>query len=783
MSQIDPLPGAVPYAPALQEQVQAALKAKGSDYKPRTEHLLPNGQPQFTNRLILEDSPYLLQHAHNPVNWYPWGPEAFDVARREDKPIFLSIGYATCHWCHVMERESFENIEIARILNEGYIAIKVDREQRPDVDEIYMTAVVQTTGMGGWPMSSFLTPDGKPFLSATYIPPDNFRNQLLRINQIWHSQRQQIENRSNQVSEAVAKSMAVKNSARAVDKKAIQKTMETILSYHDARHGGFGGAPKFPHEPALFLLLQNALRNGNKKALDAIDKSLKAMAQGGIFDQVGGGFHRYSTDVNWLVPHFEKMLYNQAQLGRVYAHAYHLTGDWFYARVARQTFDYVLRDLHFPQGGFYSATDADSEGEEGLFFVWTPDEIKTALSAEQADLALNLFGISKSGNFEGRNILHLSMPLEEYASKHALSLEVLLQQVNHIREQLYQTREQRVHPLRDDKILTAWNGMMITALAEASEILREPRYEHAAIRAAEFLWANNRKPSGDLWRVHLNGRSSISAGQEDYAYLVEAFVTLYDMTENAVWLDRASEIADEMIAQFWDDQQGGFFMSAEGVDNHLIARPKNSTDGATASGNSVAIRALTMLANRTGDETYRTRTETAISAFGTALLQYPSSYAYLIAAVDEWLQGAAGSRQYGAQGHVKATALFVPQKPGIGQVTIQLAIQNSWHINAHKPLQQDLIATQISIDASRKSWQLNSVIYPEPKQVKLSFQQTPLSVYEGKNEITAELSCDSGTLDRATVISIRLQFQACNDQICLLPEEMVLNVPIGVLEK
>ena len=505
-------PGAAAYPVALAERLRAAVAEKGSGYEPRTHHLRPDGGAKYTNRLILEDSPYLVQHAHNPVDWYSWGPEAFARAKREGKPIFLSIGYSTCHWCHVMERESFESEDIARLLNESFVAIKMDRERRPDVDELYMTAVQLFTGRGGWPMSTFLTPEGKPFFGGTYYPPDRFSTLLGRVRDAWLNQRPQLVERAEEITERVRQITGSRGKAQKVGREVIDKALAQVVARYDTKRGGFGGAPKFPHEPELLFLLAHGLRHGDASALEAAIGSLEAMARGGIHDQVGGGFHRYSTDVGWLVPHFEKMLYNQAHLARAYLAAYQLTGDVLLGRVARQVLDYVLREMTSPTGGFYSATDADSKGEEGLFFLWTPVELREALDPEEAELAIDLWGVTEQGNFEDSNILHLPAALDWYAAAKGMYLPELLSRIDTVREKLWQAREKREHPLRDDKIVTAWNGMMITALAEGSEVLGDEQYLAAARRAAEFLWQTNRRPDGSLWRVHLDGSSGRTAG-------------------------------------------------------------------------------------------------------------------------------------------------------------------------------------------------------------------------------------------------------------------------------
>ena len=772
---IQPHPGSSPYPPALRLQLIAALGSLGADYEPRTHHLTAEGRPRYVNRLILEDSPYLLQHAHNPVDWYPWGEEAFDRARAEGKVIFLSIGYSTCHWCHVMERESFEDAAIARILNEHFICIKIDRERRPDVDELYMTAVQLISGRGGWPMSSFLTPEGEPFFGGTYFPPKRFATLLKQVNASWHSQRDQLVQQAAKVAGAMERATAARGEAREVGRAAIDSAASQLLESFDAELGGFGKAPKFPHEPELLFLLDRGARLGDAEAIRAADSSLEAMASGGIYDQVGGGFHRYSVDAQWLVPHFEKMLYNQAHLGRAYLTAHRLSGDPHHARTARETLDYVLREMTSPAGAFYSATDADSEGKEGEFFVWTPAELAEALREEDAKLASELWGVTEEGNFEGKNILHLPRSLSDFAAEKGLDLEDLLKRVDRIRETLWQAREEREHPLRDDKVITAWNGMMITTFAEASEILDDERYLAAARRAADFVWRENRRGPGDYWRIHLTGSSSIPALQEDHAYLAEALLTLYDVTGEASWLAKAREVTDAMLERFWDDEHGGFFMTAKGTDHNLVARPKSPNDGAIPSGNSVATRVLARLAARTQGTVYGDRASATVNAFADSIERYPSGFAYLLMATDELLNGPVGPRQYGGSGTVRATGELIPKGDG-AELGVALEIAEGWHVNAHRPLSGELIPTVLSLADDDDGWQLSGVAYPAAEQVSLGFQKEPLSVYHGTVRLAGEVRRGADQ-ERAKNLVARLQIQACNDRVCLLPETLALELP------
>ncbi len=771
----DDHPGGAPYPPELSQRLARALAAQGDHYEPRTHHLREDASPRFTNRLILEDSPYLQQHAHNPVDWYPWGPEAFARATAENKPIFLSIGYSTCHWCHVMERESFESLEIARLLNAGFVCIKIDRERRPDIDEIYMTAVQMLTRRGGWPMSSFLTPEGKPFFGGTYFPPQQFTVLLERVGAAWGERRDALVADAERVAAAVSEAIAARGEAEAVGAEAIEAAVQQLLARHDAALGGFGKAPKFPHEPELLLLLDHALRSGDEAARATAEKSLEAMARGGIYDQVGGGFHRYSTDAQWLVPHFEKMLYNQAHLSRAYAAAWRLTGDPFYERVARQTLDYVLREMRAPAGSFYSATDADSEGTEGEFFLWTADQLRALLRDADAALAIDVWGVSEAGNFEGKNILHLPRPLAGKAAEHQLSETQLLERLDHIRDVLWNAREQREHPLRDDKILTAWNGMMITAFAKAGEILGEARYLEAARTAAERLWTISRRDGGELWRVHLAGSSSVPALQNDYAHFAEACLALYDAGGEPVWLERARQLADTMLERFWDGEAGGFFMNTAGADPHMIAQPKSPNDGAIPSGNSVALRVLAQLAARTGESRYSEKAGATLAAFSAQVGRYAAGYAYMLLGAAELAGGAAGPRRYAAAGNVAVRAHTAAGSDGLS-LAVELRIRDGWHVNAHRPLSEELIPTTLAVDGGRGGWRLDEVAYPEPERVTLGFQEEPLAIYQGTVELSGRVG-QAAADDGARILAVRLRLQACNDRICLRPEEMTLEVP------
>ncbi len=759
----------------LQQRLNQAYLDKGVGYRPRTEHFNADGSPKYINRLILEDSPYLLQHAHNPVDWHPWSDAAFEQAKREGKPIFLSIGYSTCHWCHVMERESFEDPEIAALLNAHFIPIKVDRESHPDVDQVYMTAVMLLTGHGGWPMSSFLTPEGKPFYGGTYYPPEQFTSLLKQVAQVWAERRQEVEEQASRIAAAVAENNRLSAGVKAFDPALAGLAVSAMGQIFDDIQGGFGQAPKFPQEPWLFLLLDQAERRNDAKALEMLTTSLDHMQHGGIYDQIGGGFHRYSTDYEWLVPHFEKMLYNQAHLSRVYLGAWRLTGRERYRRVVTQTLDYVLREMTAPDGGFYSATDADSEGEEGRFFTWTLREFRDALAPEDAELAKSLYSVSRIGNFEGRNILHLEHSLEGYAKQNGQDLQALRQRLDHVNSVLLQVRNQRVPPLRDDKIVTAWNGMMITAFAEAAGLLDSDAYRRAAETAAEFLWQHNRRGPGQLWRVHLDGRSSIPAAQEDYAYFAEALIALYDLSGDPQWLQRARELADALLERFLDAEHGGFYMNEAEAGITAMGRPRDEgADGATPSGTSVALRVLQQLSLRSGEPRYRQQTDGLIGRFTPTLESQPHNYSYMLTAMLDRVQGEMGAQSYAAQGGIRLRAELSKPVDGTRLLQVRLEIPPGWHVNSDQPGNPDLIGTRLSLPPD-SGWQLATVSYPQGEALKLGFQPQPLSLYTGQVTLQARLEPLTEAPSTLT-LPVEIRLQACDDLVCLAPEQVRLRI-------
>jgi uncharacterized protein YyaL (SSP411 family) len=779
----DETAGVPPRPPALEQRLSAALTGKGPDYRPRTEHLFTDGRPRFTNRLILEDSPYLIQHAHNPVDWYPWGPEAFERARAEGKPVLLSIGYSTCYWCHVMERESFEDLGIATLLNHHFIPIKVDREVRPDLDQVYMTAVELLAGHGGWPMTSILTPEGETIIAGTYFSPEDFRRLLEAIQAIWRDRPEDLRAQARRVAEAVVRVLAVDRQAAELDQGVAKRAAARLVPEYDQLQGGYGAAPKFPREPQLELLLDQALRAQDRAAASAALLTLRTMAHGGIHDQVGGGFHRYAIDNDWLVPHFEKMLYNQAQLARLYARAWLLTGDPELARVARRTLDFVLRDLSSPEGGFYSATDAESEGEEGSFYLWTPAELHAALPPEDAGLAIGLFGATESGNFEGRNILHLPRSPEAFARAEGLALRDLWGRIERITATLERARSARPRPHRDEKILTAWNGLMIAALAEVGDALWDPRYVRDAEQAAELLWSKARAAPGTLHRVYLEGRASVPALQEDYAFLGQGMLALYNATGEPQWLARARELADAMWSRFADPEGGGVFM-AEPADAPQMARPKDLADGAMPSGTSAALGLLAGLARRVDAPCYRERASTLSAAVSGQVARAPEAFPSLLVALNRLRLGEAGPRDLAAQGairiHARALGRQPPDEPGPsgGRLIVEMAMDPGWHVNPHRPLQDYLIPTTLT-GVEGRGWRLGEPSYPEPEVLRLGFQREPLAIYQGQLRIEAPFEPEGAAArpGESPPIVLNLRLQACNDQLCLPPENLSLELP------
>jgi uncharacterized protein len=604
-----------------------------------------DGGPEF-NRLVFERSPYLLQHARNPVNWYPWGEEAFRAAKAQNKPILLSIGYSTCHWCHVMEHESFEDQDVATLLNDGYIAIKVDREERPDLDHIYMAVTQAMTGSGGWPMTVLMTPDKKPFFAGTYFPKNGrygqtgFVDILQQVTRAWATNRADLVAHADDMTTKLS-GMVAGNPGEVPGLETLEKAADGLGRRYDPLHGGFSQALKFPVPHNLRFLLRQHRRTGDPQLLAMVENALQSMRRGGIWDHIGHGFHRYSTDRLWLVPHFEKMLYDQALLTMAYLEAYQVTGKQEYARTAREILAYVSRDMTSPAGGFYSAEDADSEGEEGLFYLWTKAELEAALEPDDAAWATHIWNVTEAGNFNdeatgqpaGRNILHLQHSYEELAAERAVDPAELLARVERIRARLFEVREPRVHPFKDDKVLTDWNGLMIAAYAQAARVLDDDAYARVAARAADNLLGALRRENGRLYKLSRLGEAAGDGMLEDYAFAVWGLLEAFETLQRPGDLAAARELTDQMVALFADAERGGFFISP--VDGEeLIVRPKEIYDGAIPAGNSVAVWNLVRLGRLTGETSYEDLASAALAASAGEVRQRPGVYTQLLMAVD-----------------------------------------------------------------------------------------------------------------------------------------------------
>ena len=604
----------------------------------------PSKTERKPNRLIKEKSPYLLQHAYNPVDWYSWSSEAFERAKAEDKPLFVSIGYSTCHWCHVMEKECFDDDQVAKLMNQTFVCIKVDREERPDLDAAYM-AVCQAMGRNcGWPLNVIMSPDKNPFFVASYIPKENrygtvgMLSLVPQIGEIWRTRKAEMESIGKELKEQITVQIPTETNNQ-LDKSALDDAYDQLFLRFDKENGGFGRAPKFPSPHNLLFLLRYAQRTKDKTASMMVEKTLRAMRLGGIFDQVGLGFHRYSTDAQWLVPHFEKMLYDQALLSLAYLEAFQALGSPKFMVTAKETLEYVLRDLASPEGGFYSAEDADSEGEEGKFYLWTFDEVKQAVG-EDADLAIKLFGVKAEGNFfespnskKGKNILHLALPLEQVAAESNLTMDALISKLAKITNTLFQVRERRIHPAKDDKILVDWNGLMITALARANQVLGNPKYLQAATKTADFILELMKTPEGKLYHRYAKGEKAVNGFLDDYAYLVYGLIELYEASFDEKYLQSSLDLTKTMVKQFWDEKNGGFFFTTKSEDDS-VPRLKQTYDGAVPSGNSVALHNMLRLARLSGESSFEVYSTKLLEAFSEEIKEQPLGHTFMLVALD-----------------------------------------------------------------------------------------------------------------------------------------------------
>ncbi|MGI9076966.1 MAG: thioredoxin domain-containing protein [Gemmatimonadaceae bacterium] len=596
------------------------------------------------NRLANETSPYLLQHANNPVDWYPWSEEALNRARQKDLPILLSVGYSACHWCHVMERESFEDEETARLMNDLFINIKVDREERPDLDAIYMTAVQAMTGHGGWPMTVFLTPAGAPFYGGTYFPPEqrqgmpSFRHVLTSMSDTYRDRRGEVDKAAARMHEVYDNARRATPSGEPLAPNLLERVYRSIAQRYDVRNGGFEGAPKFPQAMSLDFLLRYWARTDTAYALEMATTSFRKMAHGGIYDQIGGGFHRYTVDALWLVPHFEKMLYDNALLVRLGVHLYQATGDEEFRRVVEETIEWLSREMTSPEGGFYSSLDADSDGHEGKFYVWSDAELRGLLSGNQADRVASYYGVTRGGNFEGQNILSIPNPPSAVMSRMGIDATELGEDISRAREILYEARSRRIWPARDDKILSSWNGLMLRAVAEAARVLGREDYRTLAARNGEFLFREMVR-AGRVFRTHKDGLTRINGFLEDHAAVGLGALAMYELTFDRKWFDRATVLAESMVEWFWDDEVNAFYDTARDHET-LVARPREVTDNATPSGTSLAADLLVRVAELARNADMRRRATGILESLAQPLQRHGPAFGHLAGVADMLVHGA-----------------------------------------------------------------------------------------------------------------------------------------------
>jgi uncharacterized protein YyaL (SSP411 family) len=755
------------------------------------------------NRLARETSPYLLQHAHNPVDWWPWGPEVFAKAKEEDRPIFLSVGYSSCYWCHVMERECFENEEIAKKLNAGFICIKVDREERPDVDTIYMAALRAYSGGGGWPMSIFLMPDGRPFFGGTYFPAvekngiPGFGRLLDAVRDAWKDHRAEIEKDAAGLTEATRKSLTAEAKRRA----PLTRTMGTegvaqLFEQYDPQYGGFGfdpdrpSRPKFPEPVNLVFLLDRLQRKAETpRGTDPrrmLEKTLDALARGGIRDHLAGGYHRYSVDRRWTVPHFEKMLYDQAQLVFTFVRAYEQTRDPRWEREARDTLGFVARSLTAPEGGFYSALDAEAEAEEGKTYVWTRAEVKKVLGDRDYEVFASAYGLDLDPNFEqGRYVLLTPKALDK-------NLDTRLAPM---RAKLLAVRDQRPQPFRDDKVLTAWNGLMIGAYAEAFRVLRDETYRQAAEKAADFVWTKLRDENGRLLRTYRAGQAKLPSYLEDHAFIAQGLMRLHQATGDANRLEQCRALMDRVLTDFADEQDGGFYTTADDHET-LLARPKDAFDNALPGGNSMAILVLVELARATKDDKYLDAAGKALDSFSTVLQRMPAGAPLMLVGLEAYLdereklpQKVSPLRSFQAQAleaavDVLKVGVKAPEKVAAGEsleVTINLDVQDGWHIYANPSGSETTPPTRIEIKPGAPA-KIAAVEYPRGNAKSLAANGgARMMVYEGKVAIPVRLKIDPKTPGGPIEVPLRVRYQACDDRRCLAPAvaEVAVKTRIG----
>ena len=766
---------------SIEEELRDVEASKEGGYDKRTEHLNEDGSAVFINRLIREDSPYLLQHAHNPVNWYPWGDEAFEIAKQEYKPIFLSIGYSTCHWCHVMEVESFDNVEIAKVLNEHFISIKMDREQYPDIDEAYMTGVQLMSGHGGWPMSNFMLNDGRPFFGATYFPPPTFMKLLQQIAEAWNEKFDELESSATKIGEAIDRILSERKKAASLEPEINNHVSQALFQREDRSLGGLAGAPKFPQEPLLLFMLDYGERHRHVNAVEFASRSMEAMGRGGIYDQVAGGFHRYSVDAEWLVPHFEKMLYNQSQLSLVNLHAYRVSGNPFFKRVLFQTLEYVLRDMQLPEGGFYSATDADSEGAEGVFFLWSVEQLQDALSKDEAKLIVDVFGVSESGNFEGSNILTFSKTFADHEEQFGPEFE---NKLDSILKKLYQVREQRIHPLRDDKLIVAWSSAMITSLAKAGDYFSQKHWIAAAEKAIDLTLSNNLDGDGTLRRIYLDGTTSIEGQLEDYANLIEALISLFDITSAIGYLQQANNLMRSCIDDFWDEKEMGFFLSPSNQVGPQLTRSRSASDGATFAPAATALACLISLRDRSAylekgsQQLFSERAEQCINSLVGEINNNAVSHTSMLRQLANYYEGNRELIQYMDHGLAKVKARIISGADTLGKsISLIIDIADGWHVTAPTANLTSYMPLRVCLAEDEKHWVMDASQFPDNESSITTVEGDTIPIYENKIEIALSLKRTQVPDDELSFSShLECELQLCNDQRCLLPTSITFRI-------
>ena len=786
----------------------------------------PDGTWKWTNALIRETSPYLLLHAHNPVDWYPWGPEALERAKDENKPIFLSVGYSTCYWCHVMERKVFSDPEIAKMMNAWFINIKVDREERPDIDEIYMTATQIMTGSGGWPNSVFLTPDLLPFFGGTYFPPEDSRGRpgfpkiLNALREVWLTQQTEVMVQAEKITEVIRQATAAAPASveeTPLDRQLISAAVKALESRYDTTYGGFSSAPKFPSPTNLELLLGEHEREPSKSVIEMVTNTLETMAYGGMYDQIGGGFHRYSVDAKWLVPHFEKMLYDNALLAKVYLHTYQLTKNPLYRRVAEEIFEFVSREMTSGEGGFYSALDAEVDAEEGKSYIWTKGQIQKVLGRKDAKLFMQVYGVDKGPNFEGgTNILYLPVPLSSAAKSLKRSEDELHSQLEPLKAKLLSAREERKQPLLDTKVIASWNGLMIDAFAYGYEVLGDKRYRDVAEKAARFNLKYLRTVEGRLMRTYRDGVAKYNGYLDDYAFLVRGLLGLYQATDEETWLTEAASLTDRMNSLFWDDKNGGFYFTLANQ-KHLVVRTKNPYDSALPSGNAVAANNLLTLAQHLDKKEYLDKAEKTLQNFAGMMKQSPGAFMHMLFATNrylsmDWTKVGEAHQERSSQlslnrevpGEINifglptapqpsedellTLAASIPSKGDIllgnpFDVEVQLELAEGWHINANPASWDLLIPTTVSVSPDA-SVEILSVTYPKGTPLHADWKDAPISVYEGDVTVKMQLKLKQGeTIENAFPLKIDVRYQACDADRCTPPSTATIPLWADIYEK